>query len=178
MMPTMKRTPAVIVAVLTVLLAGCGGGTPSATGPTTTTALTATAAAQPSSAPAQSPGSIITKLQAAHLPVVPTVTYTAESDPNHLLGRPGKYSAKASWTDTRVDPSRVRDTMPGNVDLGGSVEQFGSAADAQARMEYIVSVEKALPFAEYDYVSGSALVRVSSALTPDQAKAYQAALGL
>lgn len=163
----MKRTFPVVVAAFAVTLAGCGGGTPSATTP-------ATAAASP----AQTPASVITKFQAAHLPVVPTITYTAESDPNHLLGRPGKYSAKESWTDTRVDPSRVQDTMPGNVDLGGSVEQFGSAADAQARMEYIVNIEKALPFAEYDYVAGSALVRVSSALTPDQAKAYQAALGL
>lgn len=170
----MKRTFAVIAAALAVTLAGCGGSTQSATTPTATPVTTTVAAASP----AQSPASVIAKLQAAHLPVVPTITYTAESDPNHLLGRPGKYSAKGSWTDTRIDPSRVQDTMPGNVDLGGSVEQFGSAADAQARMEYIVIVEKALPFAEYDYVAGSALVRVSSALTPDQAKAYQAALGL
>ena len=170
----MKRTFPVVVAAFAVTLAGCGGGTPSATTPTATPVTTTAAAASP----AQSPASVIAKFQAAHLPVQPSITYTAESDPNHLLGRPGKYSAKGSWTDTRVDPSRVQDTMPGNVDLGGSVEQFGSAADAQARMEYIVSVEKALPFAEYDYVAGSALVRVSSALTPDQAKAYQAALGL
>jgi len=170
----MKRTFPVVVAAFAVTLAGCGGSTQSATTPTATPVTTTAAAASP----AQSPASVIAKFQAAHLPVVPTITYTAESDPNHLLGRPGKYSAKESWSDTRVDPSRVQDTMPGNVDLGGSVEQFSSAADAQARMEYIVSIEKALPFAEYDYVAGSALVRVSSALTPDQAKAYQAALGL
>jgi len=176
MMTNMKRTPAVIVAALTVLLAGCGGSTQSATGPTTTTALTVTAAAQPSSAPAQSPGSIIAKLQAAHLPIVPSITYTAESDPNHLLGRPGQYTAKESWTDTRVDPSQVRDHAAGNVDLGGSVEQFGTAADAQTRSGYIANVEKGLSITEYDYVTGTALVRVSSALTPDQAKAYQAVL--
>ncbi len=171
MMPTMKRTPAVIVAVLTVLLAGCGGGTQSATTPTATPVTTTAAALSP----AQSPASVIAKFQAAHLPVQPSITYTAESDPNHLLGRPGQYTAKESWTDTRVDPSQVRDHAAGNVDLGGSVEQFGSTADAQTRSAYIANVEKGLGITEYDYVTGTALVRVSSALTPDQAKAYQAA---
>ncbi len=168
----MKRTFPVVVAAFAVPLAGCGGSTQSATTPTATPVTTTAAAASP----AQSPASVIAKFQAAHLPVVPTITYTAESDSNHLLGRPGQYTAKESWTDTRVDPSQVRDHAAGNVDLGGSVEQFSTSADAQARSGYIANVEKGLGITEYDYVTGTALVRVSSALTPDQAKAYQAVL--
>jgi len=69
----------------------------------------------------------------------------------------------------------VRDHTAGSVDLGGSVEQVGSAPDARARSGCIANPEKGLGIIEYDYV-GTVLVRVSSALTPDQAKMYQAAL--
>jgi hypothetical protein len=31
------------------------------------------------------------------------ITYTAENDPNHLLGRPNGYSSKVSFTGSRVD---------------------------------------------------------------------------
>lgn len=169
----MKRTSAMVIAVFAVTLAGCGSSsTQSATTPAATPVTTTAAAASP----AQSPASVIAKFQAAHLPVQPSITYTAELDSNHLLGRPGQYTAKESWADTRVDPSQVRDHAAGNVDLGGSVEQFSTAADAQTRSGYIANVEKGLGITEYDYVTGTALVRVSSALTPDQAKAYQAAL--
>lgn len=50
------------------------------------------------------------------------------------------------------------------------------AAIAQARSGYIANAEEGLGITEYDYVAGTVLVRVSSALTSDEAKMYQAAL--
>lgn len=171
----MKRTFPVVVAAFAVTLAGCGGSTQSATTPAATP-VTTTAAA---SSPAQSPASVIAKFQAAHLPVVPTITYTAESDPNHLLGRPGQYTAKESWTDSRVDPVQVLDDKPGSVELGGSIEVYPDGTGAANRTKYIQAIAKSSPlFAEYDYVVGTSVLRLSKLLTPDQAKAYQAALGL
>lgn len=102
---------------------------------------------------------------------------TADNDPNHLLGRPNQYTSKVTFTDSRIKAADVEYTKPGDVDRGGAVEVFGSAADAQARAKYIQAVTKSMPaLAEYDYVHGSVLVRVSHYLTPDQAATYKGAL--
>lgn len=103
-------------------------------------------------------------------------TVTAENDPNHLLGRPNQYTSKVTFADSRIKASDVSGTDKGDVERGGAVEVFGSEADAQARAKYIQAVMKSLPaLAEYDYVHGSALVRVSHYLTPTQAAGYKSA---
>src|SRR5262249_1514950 len=71
-----------------------------------------------------------------------SVVYTAENDPNHLLGRPGGYLSKASFTDTRITPASLGGTPVGAVDLGGSVETYADAAGAQNRMTYIQGIAK------------------------------------
>jgi len=110
-------------------------------------------------------------------PAQPSVVFTAETDPNGLLGRPGGYTSKATFVDDRIDVSQVVDNQPGAVDLGGSVEVFENAAGARQRADYVEQVTQALPaFAEYDYVFGPVLLRVSGQLTPGQAAAYEAAL--
>lgn len=107
----------------------------------------------------------------------PGVVFTAETDPNDLLGRPGGYTSKATFVDTRVAPGEVVDDRPGSVDLGGSIEVFVNADDAQARAEYVGAITRSVPaFAEYQYRSGAVLLRVSGQLTPDQAAAYETAL--
>jgi hypothetical protein len=54
---------------------------------------------------------------------------------------------------------------------------FADEAAATARAGYIQAVTKSLPAAaEYDYVAGPVLVRVSHLLTPDQAKGFEAAV--
>ncbi|MEU2715355.1 hypothetical protein [Streptomyces sp. NPDC007205] len=103
-------------------------------------------------------------------------TVTAANDPNHLLGRPGQYTSKVTFTDSRIKASDVEGTQPGDVERGGAVEVFGSPSDAQVRAKYIQAVTKSLPaLTEYDYVNGTALVRVSHDLTPTQAAAYKTA---
>ncbi|GAB2468576.1 hypothetical protein GCM10027187_40970 [Streptosporangium sandarakinum] len=121
---------------------------------------------------------VIKALTDKGLPVSLTVTYTANDDPNKLLGRPNGYTSKASFTDQRVDASKLVGVDKGDVQLGGSVEVFDDADQAEQRADYIQQIGKKMPaLGEYDYVAGPVLVRVSKELPPDQAKAFDTALG-
>ena len=99
--------------------------------------------------------------------------YTADTDPNNLLGRPGGYTSKADFTDDRAKPK-----LDDEVQNGGSVEVFEDSAAAEGRAKSIADILKAAKIfgTEYHYVSGGVLLRVSGALTPDQAAEYEAAL--
>ncbi len=115
--------------------------------------------------------SLLDAFQSAGLPMDDIVIYTAATDPNHLLGRPDQYTAKASWHDTRL-PSPANPAAP-EVSDGGGIEIFADHAAAQARADYIQNIGKNIPFlAEYDYVHGQVVLRLSKSLTPDQAAAY------
>ncbi|MFD3442540.1 hypothetical protein ACFWU3_34190 [Streptomyces sp. NPDC058685] len=101
---------------------------------------------------------------------------TEDDDPNHLLGRPNQYTSKVTFTDSRIKVDDVAGAEPGSVELGGAIEVFTTAADSQARADYIQNVTKGMPMlAEYDFVSGTVLIRVSHYLTPTQAADYKAA---
>ncbi|MEU1800885.1 hypothetical protein [Streptomyces sp. NPDC019937] len=103
-------------------------------------------------------------------------TITAASDPNHLLGRPGQYTSKVTFADSRVSKADAAGFKAGDVELGGAIEAFANSADAAARAEYIRSVTKSSSaLAEYDYVHGAVVVRVSRFLTPTQAGQYKTA---
>lgn len=80
--------------------------------------------------------------------------YTAVTDPNHLLGRQHEYTSKINWA-------------------GGSIEVFPSAAYANARETYVQAFT--CPIGDgYDYLDGTALLRLACAFTPAQAKANEA----
>jgi hypothetical protein len=159
--PAATATPVVIVVTATPL-------------PPTPEPPTATSAPQP----VQGLGSdaLVAALKAAGVQHIAEVqTYTASDDPNHLLGRPNQYTAKASWHDDRLpapaNPKQIE------VSDGGGIEVWPDAAGAQKRMDYIQTIGKSLPMAvEYDYVKGPVLLRVSKDLTPDQAAEYKKAL--
>jgi hypothetical protein len=141
--------------------------------------LTACGSGQLTAQRPQTADQVVTQLVQRVSTAKPGVVFTAETDPNKLLGRPNGYTSKASFTDTRVNPNGegFTDTREGAVDLGGSVEIFADEQGAQDRMKFIQAIAKGLPMAgEYDYVSGPVLVRVSRSLTPDQAAQYQTAL--
>ena len=107
----------------------------------------------------------------------PGLVFTAETDPNKLLGRPNGYTSKASFTDSRVNSEDVIDTREGAFDPGGSVEVFANEEAAQNRLKYIQAMTARVPaFTEYGYVSGPVLMRVSKSLTPEQAAKYERAL--
>jgi len=133
--------------------------TPTLTPKPTSTPPPPTAAPQASRAE-----NAVKAFQAAGLPVVDVVVYTAETDPNKLLGRPHQYIAKVSWKDTRL-------TTPSVASPGGSIEVFANTEDLQARKQYVESFSAIFP--EYSYVNGLMLFHLSSDLTPDQAKVYE-----
>ncbi len=115
---------------------------------------------------------VVTKLQKGGLPVGEIVVYTAETDKNRLLGRPGQYTSKVNFHDTRLVKVASMD-----IQSGGSVEVFATSEGLKVRKEYVERLAKALPMAnEYDYSAGVVLLRLSHSLTPEQAEEYQKAL--
>lgn len=103
-----------------------------------------------------------------------TLTVTAENDENHLLGRPGQYTSKIAFADSRIKGDDAAMYETGDIELGGSIEVFPDAAGAKTRAAYIQKVTKGMPaLAEYDYPVGTILVRVSRYLTPAQASEYE-----
>lgn len=168
---------AVAVAALPLLLAGCGSTAPAS--PSSPAApASAVAPAQLEPAPARTAEEVVADLTAKVGAAKSGIVYTADTDPNKLLGRPNGYTSKASFTDSRVKAAEAKDGNTGSVDLGGSVEVYADDAAAAARKQYIDGVMKASPAlgTEYSYVDGPVLLRVSQELTPDQAAEYEAAL--
>lgn len=106
-----------------------------------------------------------------------TKTYTAEDDPNKLLGRPNQYTSKTAFADSRVPQEGLPDDKT-QTEHGGGVEVFPDEAGATARRDRIQEIAKGMGglISEYGYVKGGVLVRVSGKLTPEQAKEYETAL--
>lgn len=156
---------------------GCGGSAatvPSQAAPVVATVAPTAAAMATKVGPSLDPSVALAGFKAAGIPIGDVTVYTATSDPNALLGRPGQYMAKLNFLDTRLS----RQT-PGSIEVedGGSVEVFGSPADAKARYDYVQAVTKGNPLiTEYDELQGVVLLRLSHRLTPDQAIAYQRVL--
>lgn len=95
--------------------------------------------------------------------------WTAATDKNQLLGRPGGYTTAATITDKRVSCTPDPDTS-----CGATVEVYPTEGEALARSQYIQSVLSGggLLGTEYHTIQGSALLRVTGQLTPEQAKVY------
>lgn len=156
----MRPTLTALAAAVVLALTGCSSAT---TG-------------QAPKAPADA-AAVTTALAAQGLPLKLAKTYTENDDPNQLLGRPGGYTSKTAFTDSRLAPGAAVADDP--IERGGSVEVFPDAASAMARGRSVATLVQAmsgLGAAEYDYVSGTVLLRVSGALPPTQAKDYSAAL--
>jgi len=107
----------------------------------------------------------------------PGFVYTAETDPNHLLGEPNGYTAEATFTDNRISPADTAGVRPASIQKGGSVEVFADASSATIRQQGLGQLERnaPLPAGEYTFTNGPALLRVSGRLTPAQAAEYAAA---
>lgn len=165
----MNRTLTATVLLLCAGLTACSNDT-SSTGGKTSTPASATAT-QPLTATTAF-NKIASTVKDAEL----SGTVTEANDPDHLLGRPNQYTSKVTFSDSRIKASDVEGTSKGDVSRGGEIEVFADPAAATARATYIQTVTKALPaLAEYDYVHGTVVVRVSHYLTPTQAAAYKTA---
>ncbi|MEU4190406.1 hypothetical protein AB0E69_00755 [Kribbella sp. NPDC026611] len=96
--------------------------------------------------------------------------WTAENDPNKLLGRPGQYTSSATLIDKSLpchDPG---------VDCGATIEVFATAAETTKRAAYIASLRTGgMLGTEYHTIVGSTLLRVTGELTPKVNAKYAAA---
>lgn len=106
------------------------------------------------------------KLKTVGLPIGNIIVYTAENDPNKILGRPNQYTSTVEFVDTTLE-------QIGDSPVGGNVEVFSNAKDAESRKIYIDSFGSSPLFAEYSYINGSTLLRLDLSLTPAQAEKYK-----
>ncbi|MFC5061110.1 hypothetical protein [Actinomycetospora atypica] len=140
------------------------------------TVLVLSGCSSSSDAPPKTAQQVVTDLAAKISTAKPGQVITAQNDPNKLLGRPSQYTSAAVFTDSRV-PEENQNPDQLSADNGGKVEVFASEDEAKARHDYIQALAKQTPIAaEYDYLSGTVLVRVTKNLDPDAAKQYQDAL--
>ncbi|MEU5438446.1 hypothetical protein AB0G73_34550 [Streptomyces sp. NPDC020719] len=159
------RTAAILGATALLTLAGCSSGS-----------SRDKVEDEPAAVRASDAAGTFTAL-AAKIPTVKLGSVvTADTDPNRLLGRPGQYTSKVTFTDSRIKPTDTQGLKAGDVQLGGAIETFSSAGDAATRAQYIEAVTRSIPaLAEYDYLHGTNVIRVSHYLTPVQAKEYETA---
>lgn len=112
------------------------------------------------------------RLVAAGLPITDIVVVTEETDDNQMLGRPGQYTSKIYFIDER---HRGEGFEPSEQN---SIEVFGSEEDANRRREHVQGVIDEMPmFNQYIIQSGPAVLRLDKAITPSEARAYEAAMG-
>jgi len=150
----MKRSVGVITAIAVVLvgLVGCGGA---------------------GGSDDQSAEDVANAMADRISTMTVTVVYNAETDPNTLLGRPGQYSSKVAFADSRIDQDSAE---KGDTELGGSIESFPDSSSAKRRANYVQAIAKSSGlFAEYSWLIGAHLVRVAKQLTPEQAEEYEQA---
>jgi len=161
---------------LLVAIVACGGTPPSAAVASfgSFTPEPKTASPAPTLAPTPTPtispllgDAVAAAVKASGFPIAELTVFTAETDPNKLLGRPGQYAAKVSWRDTRVT-DRYADQA--------TIEVFPDSASLQMRFTYIDGIMKSSPlFLQWMYRNDArlALLRLPKELTPDQAKAWE-----
>ncbi|MDQ3373545.1 MAG: hypothetical protein M3521_06625 [Acidobacteriota bacterium] len=102
------------------------------------------------------------------MPVEKEIIYSAETDPNKLLGRPNQYNEKINWVD-----KRIKQTSPDNVQ-GGTIEIFDDIETLEKRKKYIEEIGKSAPmFTQYQYSHKNVLIRLDKELTPPQAAEYE-----
>jgi hypothetical protein len=97
------------------------------------------------------------------------VASNADTDPNHLLGRPNGYTSRTTFL---VDGVTTIDGDTQSCARGGCVEGWPDGSSAQKRSDYIQQIASSAPaFAEYDYARPDGLLlRVSRYVDPEQAQ--------
>ena len=157
-------------AFLLLLIAASACGTKTVVVTETVTASPGAENAGTSSGDSPSAMQIVTELKKAGLPIGKTIEYDEKTDPNDLLGRPGKYTQKVNWADLRLRPPSS------DPYSSGTIEVFDSTDDATSRKEYIEALGQAFSDGWYTFLQGDYLLRVSYDLTPEQAAVYEKAL--
>lgn len=113
---------------------------------------------------------IIDQLESAEYPIGTIVTYTEESDPNELLGRPNQYIAKVNFSDLRLEQQDEDEP------IGGSIEIFENEEDCQDRAAYLKEISQESSFTEYNVLFDNILLRLNEEFTSGEAEAYVTAV--
>ena len=117
---------------------------------------------------------VVAMLKGAGLPIGLTISYTAESDPDRLLGTPGGYTSRVDFQDTRLP---ILGSDRPDLQSGGSVEFFPNRADMWRRAEAIRKrYESGTIPIEYQHRFYNVLLRLTFALTPEQRADYDRVL--
>lgn len=115
--------------------------------------------------------SLLTELKEKNSNLDKIQAFTAETDPNEKLGRPGNYISKADFTDTRLDQEGSEYLV------GGTLETFSSKEDCKKRAEYLNKMNDPsigfLALNQYVYQYDKVLLRIDYDLTPEQADEYK-----
>lgn len=173
----MRQTLTLTIAAACLMLAACSSSSASSSSDQAGTVSSGSpAAAAPAQPAVLTADQVMAKLAAAVPSAKQTIAYTAGSDPNSLLGRPGQYIGDIHFSDSRVPKDKTQYATPGDVEFGGAIETFATVGDAQTRATYVEKVTQAMASlaGEYDFQHGHVLIRVSRFLTPDQVAAYKA----
>jgi hypothetical protein len=162
-----------MIALAIVGLVGCGSDSSSTATSTTANGAVATTAATGKLTDANG---VLQALKSSGIPVLEVDNYTAENDPNKKLGRPGGYTSKVNWHDSRAELKKDDQGFI-DSDSGGSIEYFSNESDAKARNDYIKGIVSSTGglVTEYDFLKGKVLLRVSGDLTPAQSEEYRTA---
>lgn len=105
-----------------------------------------------------------------HFPTVTqTYAYTAGSDPNGNLGKPGYYTAGGAFMDKRAHYTGSTELGQWGAEAGGSVEVYGSYTDAAKRATYLAAFQ-GNPLTEPGAFKqvGNVIIRASEHLTKGQ----------
>jgi hypothetical protein len=167
----MNRLTILAAGAAAVLLTACSGSSSQPPAPVSTTPVAAPAAVHLQRSPAAAV--IAGRMKAAGMPIRHLVVYTPVTDPNHLMDRQGGYTSKVAWVNPQAAKADPGDTR-GSIGLGGGIEVYPTAAGAQQRRAELAAFKPPLGDG-WDYVAGTAVLRLSTYLTPGQASAYLAA---
>lgn len=152
----------ILMATLVLSLTACGQG---ASEKDATHAI-------PEAPKATSAQDIITAFQKAGLKIQDVVVVTEASDDNHLLGRPGQYTSKVFFYDSRHPKPK-----DGSSEGENTIEFFASDDAAKTRHDYIESVTKGVPMLlQYQVLQGNVLARFDKVMLPSEVDGYKKAL--
>lgn len=102
------------------------------------------------------------------------IVYDENTDPNKILGRPNEYISKVSFQDKRVNQYGETKFSTENAPRGGIIETFASETDTQRRKKYLETLTANIgALSQYMYVKGTYILRLTTDLTPTQAKEYE-----
>jgi hypothetical protein len=108
------------------------------------------------------------------LPVGSSTTLTATTDPDGQLGKPGQYTSKVTFVDSRLAGNGAT-----GIAAGGAVEVFSTTADAARRKQELSRAATANGTAgEIEFQRGTIVLRLSPQLAADQISEYESTVNL